>query len=239
MKFGIIVFPGAYCDHDCHYAVKTVTGQPVEFIWHQETSLADFDAIVLPGGFSYGDYLRSGAIAKFSPVMRSVKKFANNGGLVIGICNGFQVLTEAGLLPGALLKNAGSRYVCRYLHVRTETTTTPFTSGVEKGQLLHIPIGHGDGNFYADEATLQQLEDNDQVVFRYVDSYGESTQEANPNGSIGNIAGIVNQDRNVLGMMPHPDRSFESILGSEDGCLIFESMSTALSHDEEHDNSFQ
>ena len=229
MKFGVIVFPGAYCDRDCYYAVKTVTGKPVEFIWHQETSLDGFDALILPGGFSYGDYLRVGAIAKFSPVMRSVKEFATKGGLVIGICNGFQVLTESGLLPGALLKNAGSRYVCRYLHIRTETSATPFTSGIEKGQLLHIPIGHGDGNYHADQDTLRRLEDNDQVAFRYVDAQGEPTGEANPNGSARNIAGIVNQRRNVLGMMPHPDRSFESILGSEDGCLIFESMVTALS----------
>ena len=229
MKFGVIVFPGAYCDHDCYYAVKTVTGKPVEFIWHQETSLDGFDALVLPGGFSYGDYLRVGAIAKFSPVMRSVKEFATKGGLVIGICNGFQVLTESGLLPGALLKNAGSRYVCRYLHLRTETSATPFTSEMEKGQLLHIPIGHGDGNYHADEDTLRRLEDNDQVAFRYVDDQGEPNGDANPNGSARNIAGIVNKGRNILGMMPHPDRSFESILGSEDGCLIFESMVTALS----------
>jgi len=229
MKFGVIVFPGAYCDRDCYDAVQTVTGKSVEFIWHQETSLDGFDALILPGGFSYGDYLRVGAIAKFSPVMRSVKDFATRGGLVIGICNGFQVLTESGLLPGALLKNAGSRYVCRYLHVRTETSATPFTSGIDTGQLLHIPIGHGDGNYHADHDTLRGLEDNDQVAFRYVDAQGEPTGEANPNGSVRNIAGIVNQGRNVLGMMPHPDRSFESILGSEDGCLIFESMVTALS----------
>jgi phosphoribosylformylglycinamidine synthase I len=230
MKFGVVVFPGAYCDHDCYYAVKTVTGKPVEFVWHQETSLEGFDALVLPGGFSYGDYLRVGAIAKFSPVMRSVKAFVDRGGLVIGICNGFQVLTESGLLPGALLKNAGSRYVCRYLHLRTETSSTPFTSGIERGRLLHIPIGHGDGNYHADEDTLHRLEDNDQIAFRYVDADGGPTPEANPNGSAGNIAGIVNEGRNVLGMMPHPDRSFDSILGSEDGCLIFESMVTALTH---------
>jgi phosphoribosylformylglycinamidine synthase I len=230
MKFGVIVFPGAYCDHDCYYAVKTVTGKPVEFIWHQEASIDGFDALILPGGFSYGDYLRVGAIAKFSPVMASVTEFASKGGLVIGICNGFQVLTESGLLPGALLKNAGSRYVCRFLHLRNETSATPFTSRIEKGRVLQIPIGHGDGNYHADQETLRRLEDNDQVVFRYVNAHGEPSEEANPNGSARNIAGIVNEGRNVLGMMPHPDRSFESILGSEDGCLIFESMVTALSH---------
>ncbi len=229
MKFGVVVFPGAYCDRDCYYAIQTVTGQPVEFIWHRETSLDGFDALVLPGGFSYGDYLRAGAIAKFSPVMRAVREFADRGGLVIGICNGFQVLTESGLLPGALLKNAGTKYVCRYLHLRSETSATPFTSAVEGGQLLSIPIGHGDGNYQADEDTLRRLEDGDRIVFRYVDAGGAATAEANPNGSARNIAGIVNEGRNVLGMMPHPDRSFERILGSDDGRLIFESMVMALS----------
>ena len=230
MKFGVVVFPGAYCDRDCYYALQTVTHQPVEYIWHRETSLDGFDALVLPGGFSYGDYLRAGAIAKFSPVMRAVREFGARGGLVIGICNGFQVLTESGLLPGALLKNAGTKYVCRYLHLRSETSATPFTSAVEGGQVLSIPIGHGDGNYQADEDTLRRLEDGDRIVFRYVDAGGAPTAEANPNGSVRNIAGIVNEGRNVLGMMPHPDRSFERILGSDDGRLIFESMVTALSH---------
>ncbi len=229
MKFGVVVFPGAYCDHDCYYAIQTVTGKPVEFIWHQETGVDGFDALVLPGGFSYGDYLRAGAIAKFSPIMRSVREFAQGGGLVIGICNGFQMLTESGMLPGALMKNAGTRYVCRYLNLRTETSATPFTSGIDKGRLLYIPIGHGDGNYAADEETLAKLEDGDRIAFRYVDATGEPTAEANPNGSVSNIAGIVNEGRNVLGMMPHPDRSFEAILGSEDGRLIFESMVNALS----------
>ena len=229
MKFGVVVFPGAYCDHDCYYAIQTVTGKPVEFIWHQETAVDGFDALVLPGGFSYGDYLRAGAIAKFSPIMRSVREFAQDGGLVIGICNGFQMLTESGMLPGALMKNAGTRYVCRYLNLRTETSATPFTSGIDKGRLLYIPIGHGDGNYTADEETLAKLEDGDRIAFRYVDATGEPTAEANPNGSVSNIAGIVNEGRNVLGMMPHPDRSFEAILGSEDGRLIFESMVNALS----------
>ena len=230
MRFGVIVFPGAYCDQDCYDAVKLVTGKPVEFIWHQETTLDGFDAIVLPGGFSYGDYLRVGAIAKFSPVMQAVRSFAASGGLVIGICNGFQILTESGLLPGALLKNAGSRYVCRFLHLRAETTATPFTSATTKGQRLYIPIGHGDGNYQADDATIRRLEDEDRIVFRYIDARGEATPEANPNGSVSNIAGIINEGRNVLGMMPHPDRSFEPILGSDDGRLIFESMVAALSH---------
>lgn len=229
MKFGVIVFPGAYCDRDCYDAVRTVTGKPVEFVWHQDASLDGFDAVVLPGGFSYGDYLRAGAIAKFSPVMSAVKAFAARGGLVIGICNGFQVLTESGLLPGALLKNAGSKYICRYLYLRTETLATPFTSEIPKGRLLYIPIGHGDGNYQADDETLRRLEDEDRIAFRYVDAGGEAIAAANPNGSASNIAGIVNDGRNVLGMMPHPDRSFEAILGSEDGRFIFESMVAALS----------
>ena len=229
MKFGVVVFPGAYCDHDCYYAVETVLGQPVEFIWHQDTDLTGFDAIILPGGFSYGDYLRPGAIAKFSPVMGSVRDFATRGGLVIGICNGFQMLTEAGLLPGALLRNIGMKYVCRFLDIRTETTATPFTSSLEEGQLLHIPIGHGDGNYVAEPEALQRLEDRNQVVFRYVDEVGEATPGANPNGSANNIAGIVNEAGNVLGMMPHPERSDEPILGSQDGLRIFESMVAALS----------
>jgi len=229
MKFGVVVFPGAYCDHDCYYAIESVVGKPVEFIWHQETDLGGFDAIILPGGFSYGDYLRPGAIARFSPVMRSVGDFAGRGGLVIGICNGFQMLTEAGLLPGALLRNVGMKYICRFLHIRTETTATPFSSTLRPGELLYIPIGHGDGNYVADQDTLSELEDGDQIVFRYVDANGQATPEANPNGSTHNIAGIVSRDRNVLGMMPHPERSDEQILGSRDGVRIFESMVAALS----------
>ncbi len=228
MRFGVVVFPGAYCDHDCYHAVKTVTGQPVDFIWHQESSVDGFDALILPGGFSYGDYLRPGAIARFSPVMRSVREFAAKGGLVIGICNGFQMLTESGLLPGALLPNAGSRYVCRWLNLRVETGHTPFTSNLERGRVLRIPIGHGDGNYQADADTLRALDDEDRVVFRYVDSTGEPSPEANPNGSVSNIAGILSAGRNVLGMMPHPDRSFDRLLGSDDGRLIFESMVQAM-----------
>jgi len=220
MKFGVIIFPGSNCDHDCYYAVQSVIGKPVEFIWHQDTSLKGFDAVILPGGFSYGDYLRTGALAKFSPVMQSVKEFANKGGLVIGICNGFQILTESGLLPGALMRNVTRKYICKFLQLSTETTNSPFTNQLKKGQILNIPIGHGDGNYFADAETLKRLNDEDQVAFRY---HGE-----NPNGSLENIAGILNAGRNVLGMMPHPDRSGEQILGSTDGKLIFESMVNAL-----------
>jgi phosphoribosylformylglycinamidine synthase I len=219
MKFGVVIFPGSNCDHDCYYAIESVIGKPVEFVWHQDTSVKGFDAIILPGGFAYGDYLRTGALAKFSPVMRAIGEFANKGGLVYGICNGFQILTEAGLLPGALLRNVTMKYICKFVELRTETVNSPYTNLLSKGQILRIPIGHGDGNFYADSDTLQRIEDNDQVVFRYVE---------NPNGSLHDIAGIVNEKRNVLGMMPHPDRSSEAILGSADGKLIFESMVNAL-----------
>jgi phosphoribosylformylglycinamidine synthase subunit PurQ / glutaminase len=228
MKFGVVIFPGSNCDRDCYYVIESVIGKPVEFIWHQDTSLSGFDAVILPGGFAYGDYLRTGALAKFSPVMRAIDDFAKKGGLVLGICNGFQVLAEAGLLPGALMRNVTMKYICKFLQLRTETTNTPYTNLLKKGQLLRIPIGHGEGNFFADAETLKRIEDNDQVVFRYADAAGAITQEANPNGSLNNIAGIVNEKRNVLGMMPHPDRSSEEILGSTDGKLIFESMVNAL-----------
>lgn len=220
MKFGVVIFPGSNCDHDCYYAVQAVIGKPVEFIWHQDTSLKGFDAVILPGGFSYGDYLRTGALAKFSPVMQSVKEFADKGGLVIGICNGFQILTESGLLPGALMRNVTRQYICKFLDISTETTNSPFTNQMTKGKVLRIPIGHGDGNYFADPETLKRLNAEDRVAFRY---HGE-----NPNGSLENIAGILNEGRNVLGMMPHPDRSSEAILGSTDGKLIFESMVNAL-----------
>jgi len=219
MKFGVVIFPGSNCDHDCYYVIESVIQKPVEFIWYQDTSLKGFDAVILPGGFAYGDYLRTGALAKFSPIMKSVSEFAAKGGLVVGICNGFQILCEAGLLPGALLRNVGMKYVCKFLELQTETTNTPFTNVLSKGQTLNIPIGHGEGNYFADADTLKRIEDKDQVVFRYLE---------NPNGSVHDIAGIVNEGRNVLGMMPHPDRSSESILGSNDGRLIFESMVNAL-----------
>ena len=228
MKFGVVIFPGSNCDHDCYYVIESVIGKPVEFIWHQDTSVKGFDAIIFPGGFAYGDYLRTGALAKFSPVMRAVTDFAASGGLVIGLCNGFQILCEAGLLPGALLRNVGMKYICKFLHLRTETANTPFTNTLKKGQQLFIPIGHGEGNYFADADTVARLEANEQVVFRYVDANGNPTKEANPNGSLNNIAGIVNPGRNVLGMMPHPDRSSEAILGSTDGRLIFEAMVNAL-----------
>ena len=228
MKFGVVIFPGSNCDHDCYYVIESVIGKPVEFIWHQDTSVRGFDAIILPGGFAYGDYLRTGALAKFSPVMRAIGDFAKKGGLVYGICNGFQVLAEAGLLPGALMRNVSMKYICKFLHLRTETANTPYTNLLKKGQLLRMPIGHGEGNFFADTDTLKRIEDNDQVVFRYADAEGRITKEANPNGSLNNIAGIVNEQRNVLGMMPHPDRSSEEILGSADGKLIFDSMVNAL-----------
>jgi len=219
MKFGVVIFPGSNCDHDCYYAIESVIGKPVQFIWHQDTAVHGFDAIILPGGFAYGDYLRTGALAKFSPVMKAIGEFANKGGLVYGICNGFQILTEAGLLPGALLRNVTMKYICKFVELRVETANTPYTNLLKKGQVVQIPIGHGDGNFFADAETLKRIEDNDQVVFRYIE---------NPNGSLHDIAGIVNDKRNVLGMMPHPDRSSESILGSADGKLIFESMVNAL-----------
>lgn len=215
MKFGVVIFPGSNCDHDCYYAIESVIGKPVQFIWHQDTSVKGFDAIILPGGFAYGDYLRTGALAKFSPVMKAIGDFANKGGLVYGICNGFQILTEAGLLPGALLRNVTMKYICKFVDLRVETANTPYTNVLRKGQVLRIPIGHGDGNFFADAETLKRIEDNDQVVFRYVE---------NPNGSLHDIAGIVNDKRNVLGMMPHPDRAWDRRLGSEDGKLLFESL---------------
>jgi phosphoribosylformylglycinamidine synthase subunit PurQ / glutaminase len=228
MKFGVVIFPGSNCEQDCYYAIRSVLAQPVEYIWHRETTVKGFDAVILPGGFAYGDYLRTGALARFSPVMGAIADFAKRGGLVIGICNGFQILAEAGLLPGALLRNVGLKYLCKFEYLRTETIDTSFTNLMAKGQLLRIPIGHGEGNFFADSDTLKRIEDQDQIVFRYADAHGQVTPDANPNGSLNNIAGIVNEQRNVLGMMPHPDRAYESILGSTDGKLIFESMVNAL-----------
>jgi phosphoribosylformylglycinamidine synthase len=228
MKFGVLVFPGSNCDHDTAYALESVAGQPVTMLWHDSSDLESCDAILVPGGFAYGDYLRTGAIARFSPIMQSVKKFADNGGLVLGICNGFQILCEAGLLPGALMRNAGLKYICKQLYIRTETTNSAFTQGLSKGQVLQVPIGHMDGNYFCDDSTLAQIQHQDRVAFRYATQHGDVTPEANPNGSLDNIAGVLNEGRNVLGMMPHPDRSSEIILGSADGFQIFHSLVGAL-----------
>ena len=227
MKFAIVVFPGSNCDHDAYHATKHVLGQDAEFVWHKETDLKGADVVILPGGFAHGDYLRTGAIARFSPVMDAVRRAADGGQPVIGICNGFQVLLEAGLLPGAMLHNAG-KYRCEYVHVRVEQTDTPFTGLCAKGQVLKIPIAHGEGNYYADPAAVAALEANRQVVFRYVTPSGEVTPESNPNGSLNNIAGICNTSRNVVGLMPHPERACESALGSADGKVVLESVVSAL-----------
>jgi len=216
MKFGIVVFPGSNCDQDCYNVVKDVLKQPVEYIWHGDHKLDHFNCLILPGGFSYGDYLRAGAIARFSQIMEVIKNFADRGGLVIGICNGFQILTEAGLLPGALVRNKNLHFICKHVRIKAENSKTPFTNKLKNGQILNIPIAHGEGNYTCDEKTLKELKRNKQIVFTY---YGE-----NPNGSIANIAGICNKKRNVLGMMPHPERASEEILGSTDGRLIFESI---------------
>jgi len=228
MKFGVVVFPGSNCDHDAFYALGNVLQKPVEFIWHQSQDLANSDAIILPGGFSYGDYLRTGAIARFSPVMKSVEKFANSGGLVLGVCNGFQILCEAGLLPGAMTRNSGLRFICRHVHIRVEQTDAPFSNAAEKGQILKIPIAHSDGNYNCDEATLAEIERNRQVIFRYTTPDGSSDDAGNPNGAVHNIAGICNRERNVAGLMPHPERAVEAALGSTDGLAIFRSMVEAL-----------
>lgn len=224
VTFGIVVFPGSNCDHDAYHAAKHVFGQEARFIWHKEQSLGDLDVVIVPGGFSYGDYLRAGAIARFSPLMRDVVRFANEGGLVLGICNGFQVLCETGLLPGALMRNENLRFVCRDTWLRTERADTAFTNALEDGQLLQVPIAHGEGNYYASEEVLDRLEEEGRVVFRYADAAGRVVPEANPNGSARNIAGIVNERGNVLGMMPHPERCAEAILGRADGALIFRSI---------------
>jgi len=224
MKFGVVVFPGSNCDADCYHAVKNVLGAECDYLWHQDTSVVGYDAIILPGGFSYGDYLRTGAIARFSPIMAAVADFARAGGLVLGICNGFQILLEAGLLPGAMRRNAGLSFRCEFVNVRVENAATPFTSAYQAGQVLRLPIAHGEGNYYADPATLVALEAGRQVVLRYSEPDGRITPAANPNGSLGNIAALVNKEGNVLGMMPHPERSSEAILGSEDGRGILTSM---------------
>ena len=232
MKFGVVQFPGSNCDDDAYHAIGSVIGQPVEFIWHQSEKVSGFDAIILPGGFAYGDYLRTGAIARFSPVMKAVDRFAHSGGLVLGICNGFQILLEAGLLPGAMMRNKGLRYLCRQVHMRVEFTETPFTCAAQRGQVLMAPIAHNDGNYFCEPATLAELERNDQIIFRYVTPDGhhaaENDREANPNGSLAAIAGICNRERNVVGLMPHPERAVESPLGSADGLVIFRSMVASL-----------
>ena len=219
MRIGVVVFPGSNCDHDAWYAFSHNLGQPAEFIWHDSASLGNVDAVVLPGGFAYGDYLRCGAIAKFSPVMSAVRKFADQGGLVLGICNGFQILVESGLLPGALLRNRELKFVCRNVTLRVETTNSPFTSAAAKGQLLRMPVAHGEGCYYADTRTLDMLAAEDRVALRYMD---------NPNGSLRDIAGILNEGRNVMGMMPHPERAADALLGSADGRVILESMVRSL-----------
>ena len=228
MKFGVVVFPGSNCDHDAFYAISNVLKQPVEFIWHQSQDLAGADAIILPGGFSFGDYLRTGAIARFSPVMKSVEKFANSGGIVLGICNGFQILCEAGLLPGAMMLNSGLRFVCRHVYFRVEQTDTPFTCSAVKGQIIKAPIAHSDGRYTVDESTLAELERNRQILFRYTTPDGTDDNAGNPNGSLHNIAGICNRGRNVAGLMPHPERAVESALDSADGLVIFKSLAEAL-----------
>ena len=228
MKFGVLVFPGSNCDHDTYNVLAEVAHQPVTFLWHDSEDLGGVDAVLVPGGFAYGDYLRTGAIARFSPVMQSVQRFAAQGGLVLGICNGFQILTEAGLLPGALMRNAGLKYICKQVHVRVETADSPFTNQLAKGDVLRIPIGHMEGNYYCTPDELRELEAEDRIAFRYSTPQGDIVPEANPNGSLSNIAGILNAKRNVLGMMPHPDRSSELLLGSADGLKIFASMIEAL-----------
>ena len=228
MKFGVIIFPGSNCDHDAHWTVQQVAKQPVTFLWHESHDLENCDAVIVPGGVAYGDYLRTGAIAKFSPVMESVRKFAAEGGLVLGICNGFQILCESGLLPGALMRNVGLKYVCKPVQVRVENVDTPFTNACQPGEVLTIPIGHMEGNYFCDQATLDDLRRNNQIVFRYSSPTGETSPAANPNGSLDNIAGICSAGGNIIGMMPHPERSAEPELGCVDGLKVFQSMVGAM-----------
>ena len=230
VKFGVVIFPGSNCDHDAFHVLRDVLGQPSEWIWHQSAEIGHLDAVILPGGFSYGDYLRTGAIASHSPVMSAVKKFAARGGLVLGICNGFQILCESGLLPGAMLRNRRLKFLCRFVHLRVENTDTPFTGACQPGQVLKIPIAHMEGNYFVDEATRRELERNQQIIFHYATPAGEivDSEEANPNGALANIAGICNRERNVLGLMPHPERASEPLMGSTDGLAIFQSMIASL-----------
>lgn len=228
MRFGVVVFPGSNCDSDCFHALREIAGADVETVWHEETDLDRFDAVLLPGGFSYGDYLRPGAIARFSPVMGAVAEYAHGGGLVLGICNGFQILCEAGLLPGALVRNASCRFRCEMLPIRVERADTPFTNACAAGETIRMPIAHAEGRYYADAATLARLEANRQILFRYVDEEGAPTEASNPNGSLANIAGIVNERGNVAGLMPHPERNADSILGDASGRKVFESLAKAV-----------
>ena len=228
MKFGIVVFPGSNCDHDAYHAAKHVLGQDAEFVWHKDTDLKNADVVVLPGGFSYGDYLRTGAIARFSPIMNAVRAFAERGGPVLGVCNGFQILLEAGLIPGAMLRNRSVKFQCEQVYVRVDQTDTPFTAACRPGQVLQMPIAHGEGNYFAPPDVIAGLEANGQVVFRYTNAAGEVTDEANPNGSVAAIAGLCNERRNVVGLMPHPERACESALGSADGLRVFESAVESL-----------
>jgi len=228
MKFGVVTFPGSNCDYDAYAAVKHVMGEEVEFLWHKSADLLGCDIVILPGGFSYGDYLRGGAIAKFSPIMEQVIKFANSGGMVMGICNGFQILTECGLLPGALMRNSHLRFSCKFIYLKVENNQSPYTCNCNVGDVLKIPVAHGEGNFYHFDGEIEKLEKNKQVIFRYCDKNGNVTPEANPNGSLNNIGGISNKEGNVLGMMPHPERVVENILGSTDGLKIFGSIKRSL-----------
>jgi len=229
MRFAVVVFPGSNCDHDAHYAAQHVLGQQAEYIWHKETSLKGADVVILPGGFAHGDYLRTGAIARFSPIMAEVQRFAAASGPVLGICNGFQVLLEAGLLPGAMLRNRSVKFQCEHVLIKVEQTDTPFTAACRVGQVLRIPIAHGEGNFYAESHVVTRLERNRQVIFRYTTAEGVATDDANPNGSVANIAGLCNEQRNVVGLMPHPERACEMALGSADGLVLFESAVKAVS----------
>ncbi len=228
MKFGVVVFPGSNCDHDTYHVISKIVGQPVDFIWHKQDSVEGFDAIILPGGFSYGDYLRTGAIARFSPVMQAVKNFADQGGFVLGICNGFQILCETGLLPGVLLRNRDLKFICEHVHVKVANTDSPYSSAYKSEQVLRIPVAHGDGNYFCDPETLAELEQANRILFRYCEADGAVTETANINGSLHNIAGICNARGNVLGMMPHPERAAEEALGSHDGLAMFTSMTSAL-----------
>ena len=231
MKCGIVVFPGSNCDHDCYHILKHVLQLETDWIWHKDEALNAYDLIVLPGGFSYGDYLRPGAIARFSPIMKSVIEYANQGGCVLGICNGFQILVESGLLPGVLMDNAGQRFICKNMTLRVENNDTPFTSQCKVGDVLQIPINHGQGRYFADNDTLKQMAKNDQVLFRYCDAEGNASDAANPNGSLDNIAGIANESKNVMGMMPHPERCADPLWKSVDGQLIFKSLiESSLAH---------